>query len=72
LAAVSVCGRRSLQRRLAGKGDLVRIDDEGLVYLVDRMKDMNNRGGENVYCVEIENALAAAPGAAGGGAWRAR
>ncbi len=43
-------------------GDLARIDDEGLVYLVDRVKDMINRGGENVYCVEVENALAGAPG----------
>jgi acyl-CoA synthetase (AMP-forming)/AMP-acid ligase II len=42
-------------------GDLARMDDEGLVYLVDRMKDMINRGGENVYCVEVENALAAHP-----------
>ena len=38
-------------------GDLARIDDEGLVYIVDRKKDMINRGGENVYCVEVENAL---------------
>ena len=30
--------------------------------IVDRMKDMINRGGENVYCVEVENVLAAAPG----------
>jgi long-chain acyl-CoA synthetase len=43
-------------------GDLARIDDEGLIYLVDRIKDMINRGGENVYCVEVENALAGAPG----------
>jgi acyl-CoA synthetase (AMP-forming)/AMP-acid ligase II len=43
-------------------GDLARIDDQGLVYLVDRIKDMINRGGENVYCVEVENALAGAPG----------
>src|SRR6185437_15407798 len=43
-------------------GDLARIDDEGLVYVVDRKKDMINRGGENVYCVEVENALAGAPG----------
>jgi len=43
-------------------GDLARIDDEGLVYVVDRAKDMINRGGENVYCVEVENALAGAPG----------
>ena len=43
-------------------GDVARIDEEGLVYLVDRAKDMINRGGENVYCVEVENALAGAPG----------
>jgi acyl-CoA synthetase (AMP-forming)/AMP-acid ligase II len=43
-------------------GDLARIDDDGFTYIVDRMKDMINRGGENVYCVEVENALAGAPG----------
>jgi long-chain acyl-CoA synthetase len=42
-------------------GDLARIDDLGLVQIVDRKKDMVNRGGENVYCVEVENALAAHP-----------
>jgi acyl-CoA synthetase (AMP-forming)/AMP-acid ligase II len=45
-------------------GDLARIDDEGLVHVVDRAKDMINRGGENVYSVEVENALAGAPGVA--------
>jgi len=43
-------------------GDLARIDDDGLLYIVDRKKDMINRGGENVYSLEVENALAAAPG----------
>ncbi len=43
-------------------GDLALIDAEGLVYIVDRVKDMINRGGENIYCVEVENALAGAPG----------
>jgi acyl-CoA synthetase (AMP-forming)/AMP-acid ligase II len=42
-------------------GDLARIDSEGFVQIVDRKKDMVNRGGENVYCVEVENALAAHP-----------
>lgn len=42
-------------------GDLARIDEQGLVYIVDRAKDMINRGGENVYCVEVENCLAAHP-----------
>lgn len=45
-------------------GDLARIDGEGLVYIVDRAKDMINRGGENVYSVEVENALAGAPAVA--------
>ncbi|HET9075322.1 MAG TPA: AMP-binding protein [Acidimicrobiales bacterium] len=38
-------------------GDVARIDDEGFVYIVDRAKDMLIRGGENVYCVEIEGVL---------------
>ncbi|NNG37793.1 long-chain-fatty-acid--CoA ligase [Flexivirga sp. ID2601S] len=42
-------------------GDLVRVDDEGFVYVIDRVKDMVITGGENVYCVEVENALADHP-----------
>lgn len=42
-------------------GDLARIDADGFVQIVDRKKDMLNRGGENVYCVEVENALCAHP-----------
>src|SRR3954470_18741800 len=42
-------------------GDVARIDADGFVQIVDRKKDMINRGGENVYCVEVENALAAHP-----------
>jgi len=45
-------------------GDVARIDDNGLVYILDRAKDMINRGGENVYCVEVENALFEVPGVA--------
>ncbi|OLE26095.1 MAG: acyl-CoA dehydrogenase [Actinobacteria bacterium 13_1_20CM_3_71_11] len=48
-------------------GDVARIDDEGRVYVVDRIKDMINRGGENVYSVEVENVLAGAPGVFDGG-----
>jgi acyl-CoA synthetase (AMP-forming)/AMP-acid ligase II len=43
-------------------GDMARVDADGRVYIVDRLKDMINRGGENVYCLEVENVLAAAPG----------
>jgi len=45
-------------------GDVARVDDDGLLYIVDRKKDMINRGGENVYSIEVENALASAPGVA--------
>ncbi|WP_439106366.1 class I adenylate-forming enzyme family protein [Congregibacter sp.] len=38
-------------------GDIAYIDDDGFIYLVDRAKDMVLRGGENVYCAEVENAL---------------
>ncbi len=43
-------------------GDLARIDEDGFVQIVDRLKDMICRGGENVYCVEVENVLAQHPG----------
>ncbi len=42
-------------------GDIARLDDDGFCQIVDRKKDMVNRGGENVYCVEVENALAGHP-----------
>ena len=38
-------------------GDLARLDDEGFCFIIDRAKDMLIRGGENIYCVEVENAL---------------
>ncbi|MEV4563222.1 class I adenylate-forming enzyme family protein [Nonomuraea sp. NPDC049419] len=38
-------------------GDLAKIDEDGFVYIVDRAKDMVIRGGENVYCAEVEAAL---------------
>jgi long-chain acyl-CoA synthetase len=42
-------------------GDLVRRDEDGFLYLLDRAKDMLIRGGENVYCVEVEDALYSHP-----------
>ncbi|HXS61980.1 MAG TPA: AMP-binding protein [Streptosporangiaceae bacterium] len=45
-------------------GDVVRVDDDGRVHIVDRLKDIINRGGENVSSVEVEDALATAPGVA--------
>ncbi|HEX4390964.1 MAG TPA: fatty-acid--CoA ligase FadD5 [Mycobacterium sp.] len=42
-------------------GDLVRMDDDGYVWVVDRKKDMIISGGENIYCAEVENVLASHP-----------
>jgi long-chain acyl-CoA synthetase len=42
-------------------GDVARIDEEGFVYILDRAKDMLIRGGENVYCVEVEDVLYSHP-----------
>ena len=38
-------------------GDLARLDEEGFCYIIDRAKDMLIRGGENIYCIEVENIL---------------
>ena len=42
-------------------GDVGHLDDEGYLYITDRAKDMLIRGGENIYCVEIENRLVEHP-----------
>ncbi len=42
-------------------GDLGYVDDESNLFLVDRAKDMIVTGGENVYSIEVENALASHP-----------
>ena len=43
-------------------GDIVRRDEEGFLYVLDRKKDMVIRGGENVYCSEVEAAIGRIPG----------
>jgi long-chain acyl-CoA synthetase len=45
-------------------GDSGYMDQDGFIYVVDRVKDMNISGGENVYSVEVENALAQHPAVA--------
>lgn len=43
-------------------GDIGRVDADGFVYVSDRVKDMVLRGGENIYCAEVENVLYEHPG----------
>jgi acyl-CoA synthetase (AMP-forming)/AMP-acid ligase II len=45
-------------------GDVVRVDDAGRVHIIDRLKDIINRGGEKVSSVEVEAALLSAPNVA--------
>jgi len=45
-------------------GDLAQVDDEGYLYIVDRLKDVIISGGENVYPAEVEQALYAHPAVA--------
>jgi acyl-CoA synthetase (AMP-forming)/AMP-acid ligase II len=45
-------------------GDAGRMDEDGFVFVVDRVKDMVITGGENVYSVEVENAIQSHPAVA--------
>lgn len=45
-------------------GDAGRLDEDGYLYIVDRLKDMIVTGGENVYSYEVENAIASHPAVA--------
>jgi len=49
--------RQTIKNGWLYSGDLGRLDEDGLLYIVDRKKDMIIRGGENVYPVEIEEVL---------------
>jgi long-chain acyl-CoA synthetase len=49
--------RETLKDGWLYSGDLGRFDEDGLLYIVDRKKDMIIRGGENIYPVEIEEVL---------------
>ena len=42
-------------------GDIGKIDAEGFIYLLDRKKDMINRGGEKIYSLEVENVISGHP-----------
>ena len=38
-------------------GDMAKMDEDDFIYIVDRIKDMVLRGGENIYCAEVESAI---------------
>ncbi len=45
-------------------GDVAYKDEDGFLFICDRVKDMIITGGENVFCAEVENAVAAHPAVA--------
>jgi long-chain acyl-CoA synthetase len=45
-------------------GDLAMLDQEGFCTILDRAQDVLIRGGENIYCVEVENILTQHPAVA--------
>ncbi|KXS20779.1 acetyl-CoA synthetase-like protein [Gonapodya prolifera JEL478] len=49
--------RANFQDGWYNTGDVGKVDSEGFLYLLDRSKDMLIRGGENIYCNEVESAL---------------
>jgi acyl-CoA synthetase (AMP-forming)/AMP-acid ligase II len=53
--------QKALKEGWLHTGDVARIDDEGYVFIVDRMKDMIVRGGENIYSIEVESVLNSHP-----------
>jgi long-chain acyl-CoA synthetase len=52
---------RTIKKGWMYSGDLGRFDEDGLLYIVDRKKDMIIRGGENIYPLEVEEVLYAIP-----------
>lgn len=45
-------------------GDIAKVDKDGYLYILDRRKDMINRGGEKIFSIEVENLLATHPAVA--------
>lgn len=53
--------RRAFSSGWLHTGDIGRKDEDGFLYILDRMKDMLIRGGENIFSIEVENALYSHP-----------
>jgi acyl-CoA synthetase (AMP-forming)/AMP-acid ligase II len=48
-------------RRQMHTGDGTYMDEDGFIFVVDRIKDMIVSGGKNIYCGEVESAIARHP-----------
>ncbi len=53
--------KASFTRGWIHTGDIGKVDEDGYLFILDRKKDMIIRGGENIYCVEVENVLYSHP-----------
>lgn len=51
-----------LADRWVSTGDVARFDEDGVLWIVDRVKDRISRGGEKIFSIEVENVLIGAPG----------
>jgi len=51
--------RDTLQDGWLKTGDVGYLDEEGFLFIVDRIKDIVIRGGENISCIEVESAISA-------------
>ncbi|WP_017728768.1 class I adenylate-forming enzyme family protein, partial [Halalkalibacterium ligniniphilum] len=49
--------KKSFEDAFWKSGDVAAVDEDGFVYIMDRKKDMINRGGEKIFSIEIENVL---------------
>jgi len=49
--------RKTIVNGWVHTGDVAKMDEEGYVYILDRIKDMINRGGEKIWSLEVENVL---------------
>lgn len=52
---------KDIEKKWFRTGDIAKFDEDGYLFIVDRKKDMINRGGEKIYSIEVENLLCSHP-----------